>query len=129
MKDASIIKISFIGILMALLLVTCQSKPRGYVNGFERFVERVEKNASSYSKEQWDRNDEQFQKYVERYNTEKSKLTIDEKRKVGELTGRYYEARVKSMGLNLFGEIRDWLDFIKGFADEIKEDIENYQNQ
>jgi hypothetical protein len=44
-----------VGIVM--LLAACQSTPLGYVNSFERFVERVEKNASSYSQEQWERND------------------------------------------------------------------------
>lgn len=129
MKNSSIMRMSAIGIIMILLMVSCQSMPLSYVKSFEHFVERVEKNASSYSKEQWNRNDEQLQKYVERYNTEKSKLSTDEKRKVGELTVRYYKARVKSMGINIFGEIKDWLDYIEGFANEIMKDVENYQNQ
>jgi hypothetical protein len=129
MKDSSIIRISFIGILMALLLVACQSKPRGYVNGFERFVERVEKNASSYTNEQWEKNDEQLKKYVDQYDKEKQKLSSDEKRKVGELTVRYYKARVKAKGLNILGEIDGWLEYLKGFSDEIMKDVENYQNQ
>ena len=112
-----------------MLLAACQSTPLGYVNSFERFVERVEKNASSYSQEQWERNDQHLQEFVERYNKKKQKLSPEQKRKVGELPGRYYKARVKSMGLNILGEIGGWLDYIKGFADEIMEDIENYQNQ
>ena len=116
-----------VGIVM--LLAACQSTPLGYVNSFERFVERVEKNASSYSQEQWNRNDEHLQKFIERYDKEKQKLSSDEKRKVGELTVRYYKARVKSMGLNILDEIGGWLDFLEGFADEIMKDIENYQNQ
>lgn len=129
MRNKSVVRLSFIGIIIVLLLMACHSMPIGYVNSFERFVERVEKNALSYTKEQWEKNDEQQKKYVERYKTEKSKLTTDEKRKVGELTVRYYKVRVKSMGLSIFGGLRDWLDYIKGFADEIMEDIENYQNQ
>lgn len=127
-KTTTEIRLLF-GVMMILLLTSCQSTPLGYVDSFERFVERVEKNASSYSKEQWEKNDEQLNKYVERYKTEKAKLSTDEKREVGRLTVRYYKARVKSIGLNIFGEIGDWLEYIKGFADEIKEDIENYQNQ
>lgn len=115
--------------LVLILMAACQSTPQGYVNSFERFVERVEKNASSYSIEQWEKNDEQLNKYVERYKTEKAKLSVDEKREVGGLTVRYYKARVKSIGFKIFGEIRDRLDYIKGFADEIMKDVENYQNQ
>lgn len=116
-------------VLILMVGVACQSKPLGYLNGFERFVERVERNASTYSQEQWNRNDEHLQKFIERYDKEKQKLSSDEKRKVGELTVRYYKARVKSMGLNILDEIGGWLDFLEGFADEIMKDIENYQNQ
>ena len=115
-----------VGIIMILLLASCQSKPLGYVDSFERFVERVEKNASSYSQEQWEKNDERLQSFIERYDKEKQNLPSDEKRKVGELTVRYYKARAKSLGLNILGEIGDWLDYLQGFANEIMKDVENY---
>ena len=118
-----------VGIITILLFASCQSTSLGYVDSFERFVERVEKNASSYSQEQWKKNDERLQNVIERYDKEKKKLSSDDKKKVGELTVRYYKARVKSMGLNVFDEIGGWLDYLEGFADEINEDIENYQNQ
>lgn len=118
-----------VGIITILLFVSCQSSPLGYVDSFESFVERVEKNASSYSQEQWEKNDEKLQNYIERYDKEKQKLSSDEKRKVGELTVRYYKARMKSLGLNIIGEIGGWIDYLQGFADGITKDIENYQNQ
>ncbi len=117
------------GIVVALLIISCESTPIGYVNGFERFVMRIERNASNYTQEQWKQNDGQLQKYVERYQTEKSKLLPDEKRKVGELTFRYYKVRVKVVGFNVLGEIDGWLDYIEGFADEVMKDVEKYQNQ
>lgn len=116
------------GIMMILLFVSCQSSPLGYVDSFERFVERVEKNASSYTNEQWEKNDEQLKKYVDQYDKEKQKLSSDEKRKVGELTVRYYKARVKAKGVNILGEINGWLEYLKGFGDEIMKDVDNYQN-
>ena len=127
MKGATVCRASLMGIIV-ILFVSCESTPWSYINSFERFVERVEKNASSYSKEQWEKNDEQLKKYVEQYDKEKQKLSSDEKRKVGELTFRYYKARVKSMGLNIFDEIGGWLDYIEGFGYEIMKDVENCQN-
>ncbi len=118
-----------VGIVMILLFTSCQSKPLGYVDSFERFVERVEKNASSYSQEQWEKNDERLQNFIERYDKEKKKLSSDDKKKVGELTVRYYKARVKSMGFGILDEIGGWLDYLEGFANEIMKDVENYQNQ
>jgi mevalonate pyrophosphate decarboxylase len=99
------------------------------MNTFERFVKRVEKNAMSYTKEQWEKNDEQLKKYVNQYDKVKQKLSSDEKMKVGELTVRYYKARVKAKGLNILGEIDGWLEYLKGFGDEILKDVDNYQNQ
>lgn len=113
------------GIIM-ILFVSCESTPWSYMNSFERFVERVEKNASSYSKEQWEKNDEQLKKYVEQYDKEKQNLSTDEKRKVGELTVRYYKARVKAKGLNILGEIDDRLEYLKGFGEEILKNDDAY---
>ncbi len=129
MKNASIYyKVSFVGIILILLLVACESTPEGYMHGFERFVERVENNASSYTDEEWKDNDQQLRNYIEGYDEIKMSLSSDEKRKVGELTFRYYKSRVKSFGLNALGEIADWLDFINGFASKVNEDVSNQNN-
>ena len=117
------------GIFLWSFLFSCQSSSKGYVTSFERFVMRVEQNASKYSNEEWDRNDANLHEMIDRYSVEKSKLSPDQKRKIGELTVRYYKARIKSFGFGVIGEIGDWLDFIQGFADEIMEEIENYQMQ
>lgn len=129
MNKTSLVKVLLSGIILILLLMACKSTPLGYVDSFERFVERVEKNASSYSQEQWEKNDERLQSFIERYDKEKQNLPSDEKRRVGELTVRYYKARVKSLGLNILGEIEDWIDYLQGFADEIMKNVENYQEQ
>lgn len=121
--------IAFISVIVIMLLASCQSTPWGYVNNFERFVERVEKNATSYTNEQWEKNDGQLKKFVDQYDKEKQRLSSDEKKKVGELTVRYYKARVKAKGLNILGEIDGWLEYLKGFGDEIMKDVDNYQNQ
>ena len=129
MKNTSIYRITLIAIILSLLFLSCESTPWSYMNTFERFVKRVEKKVSSYTKEQWEKNDEQLKKFVDQYYKEKQKLSSDEKRKVGELTVRYYKARVKAKGLNILGELDGWLEYLKGFGDEILKDVDNYQNQ
>lgn len=125
MKGTTVCRALLMGIIV-ILFVSCESTPWSYINSFERFVERVEKNASSYSKEQWEKNDEQLKKYVEQYDKEKQKLSSDEKRKVGELTVRYCKARVKAKGLNILGEMDDWLEYFKGFGEEILKNDDAY---
>ncbi|MBR6847233.1 MAG: hypothetical protein IKM74_03790 [Bacteroidales bacterium] len=116
---------SFFAFMLLLMLVSCQSGASRFVNKFERFIERVESNASSYSQVEWEQKDEQFQEFVDDYKELKKDLSPDEKRKVGELTIRYYKARVKSFGFGVLGEIGGWLEYIQGVADEIKEDVKN----
>lgn len=108
------------GIMMILLFASCQSTPLGYVDSFERFVERVEKNASSYSKEQWERNDKQFKRFIERYKTEKQKLSPEENEKIGRLMARYTKAKIGSGKLfDIIKETRAWFDCFNGFKKEI----------
>lgn len=99
------------------------------MNGFERLVEKVEHNASSLSQEQWEQYDGQMRVFINRYGNEKHNLSLEDKKKVGELTARYYKARVESFGFKILGDIGNWMAFIQGFIEEIKEDLENYQNQ
>lgn len=113
---------TFIGIIMVLLFVACQPTRRGYVNSFERFVERIERKAASCSKEQWKNNDQQFVKFVERYKTEKQGLTLEENQIVGRLMARYVKARLVSGNLRvLVNEALGWFGCLEGFVDEIKD--------
>ena len=113
------------GVMLLLLLLSCQQKPRNYVGGFERFVVQIEQNASSYTSQDWENNDVKFEDYLERFNGQKAKLTTEEKKKIGELTARYYKARVKSVQNTVMNELNDWADFIEGFTNEIIGEIEN----
>ena len=117
------------GIIMLFFCASCQSRREGYLNGFERLVEKVEQIGPSLSQEQWEQYDEEVRTYINRYNNEKDNLSLEDKKKVGELTARYYQVRVESLGFNILGDIENWMAFIQGFIKEIKEDLENYQNQ
>lgn len=122
MKNTSIVRITFIGIIMVLLFVACRPTRRGYVYRFERFVERVERNASSCTKEQWKNIDQQFLKFVEGYKTEKRGLTLEENQKVGHLMARYVKTRLGPGNLySLVKEALGWFGCLEGFVDEIKD--------
>lgn len=121
MNKTSLVKVLLSGIIMLLLLMACRPKPpRGYVNNFERFVERVEKNASSCSEKQWERNDKQFKGFVKRYRTENQKLSSEENERVGGLMARYAIAKLESGKIfDIVNEIRAWFKCLDGFKKEI----------
>ena len=119
-------QVLIVGIFMLLFCASCQSRREGYLNGFERFIEKAEHNGPSLSQEQWAQYDEEVRTYINRYNNEKDNLSLEDKKKVGELTARYYKTRVESLGFNILGDIGNWMAFIQGFIEEIKEDTDTY---
>ena len=123
MNKTSLVKVLLSVIILILLLMACRPKPpRGYVNNFERFVERVEKNASSCSEEQWERNDKQFRGFIERYKTEKQKLSPEENKKIGRLMARYAKAKLRrGIIIDAFKEVKGWFDCLVGFKEEISD--------
>lgn len=104
----------FVGFFM---LVSCKNATEKYVNSFESFVQRTERNAQNYTDEQWKRADTQFEAFTgERYEKIEHKLTSEQKKKVAELTARYYKLRVKSTGSELIESIKNGLNYIEGFT-------------
>lgn len=126
MKKTSIWIGLVLGIVGFILLFSCQPRAKGYLREFERFVERVEHNESSLSQKQWEQYDAELQVFVNRYKSEKDNLSHEDKKRVGELTARYYKARIESLGFAFLGEIGNWIAFIQGFIDEIKKDTDTY---
>lgn len=124
-------KLSFL--LFELFFVTaicaCQSSSCKVVDSFEHFVERSEKKATVHDRVNWDIYDSQFENYLEEINKRKHSLSSEEREKVGELTARYCKARFFDFQGTLIDEMNCWSDYLMGFTNEIKRDVENYQNQ
>lgn len=113
-----------------VILSSCKSATERYIDGFEAFVVRTERNADNYNTEQWDKADMQFDNYTgERYEKVEQKLTPEQKKKVGELTARYYKLRVKSAGGDIIEKIKGGLNYIEGFAEEIMGGISDNENE
>ena len=122
--------LSFSAIALVLGLFTlcesCQSRTRNYVANFERFVMKVEQNAEFYSKDDWKKADETFKKFKqEKLNRENSGLNFssEEQNKIGKLEARYYKVRVASVGKGLIEEVEGDLEYLKGFAEEVLNEL------
>ena len=109
-----------------LLCESCQSRPRNYVENFERFVMKVEQNAETYSKDDWKKADDTFKKFKqEKLNRENagSKFSSEEQNKIGKLEARYYKVRVASVAKGLIEEVEGDLEYLKGFAEEVLNEL------
>ncbi len=110
-----------------LLLAGCAStSPRT----FERVVADAEQNGQQYSREDWERADESFEHFCQRYDyAQLQKMSEEEQREVGRLMARYTKARAKSAMKDLDGFIKTGATLLEGFLEglglEVEESEEN----
>lgn len=103
--------------LVSAFAVSCESASVTYIKGFENFVSKVERDGSNYTKEEWEQKDVEFKKYIEaKYDKVANELTSNDKKKVGELTARYYKVRAKAYGEDVIDSIEDGIDYLGGFV-------------
>lgn len=119
-----------VAILIGMLFVSCQSTPQGYLNAFERFVEEVEQDASSYSKGDWSERNEEFEEFVgEKYEKVKDKLSAEDKRVMAEFVVRYYKARIVTSSVEFLNQVGKGVDFLEHFGKELFEEIKPLKEQ
>ena len=130
-KKINVTVFSVVLLSCMMLLAACQTKLTAqlYMESLERFVEKVEENADSYSAKDWDRKDAEFSKFMdEKFEKVKDQLTPEDKRKVGELTARYTKARLRGVGSTVKGTLEEWMDYVKGFTDELQESMNVFES-
>lgn len=114
-------------LLVSMLLAGCAStSPRT----FERVVADAEQNGQQYSQEDWERADENFEHFCQRYDyAQLQKMSEEEQREVGRLMARYTKARAKSALKDVDGALRTGAALLKGFLEglgmEVEESEEN----
>ena len=113
--------------VVALLVSSCASVLPAR---FESFVDKVEKNASSYSEDDWQAVSDQFEKLVQQYDKSYDKLKPSERERIDKAIGRYRAILVKS-GINnlldsfddvvsgLSSKVRGFIDGIGSFLEEL----------
>ncbi|MDR0874445.1 MAG: hypothetical protein LBN27_13440 [Prevotellaceae bacterium] len=114
-------------ILTAFLTCACsQYSKTAYLKNFESFVADVEQNYQQFTEQDWQKKDAEFEEYSEKYyKKHKRDLTDAEKKKIGKLHARYLIAKSKGLGGNFLDDVKDGINYINGFFDELTEDNEN----
>lgn len=117
-------RIKFQIITVVAIVLVCSacnfSRTANKVAAFERFVQKVEKNAANYSTEDWDKADVAFKDFVEnKLNKNNNNFTSEEMRKIGELEARYYKVRIKYAGEGVLDKLKKELEYLIGFGEEI----------
>jgi two-component SAPR family response regulator len=115
--------------LIVLLLSACGSRTSS-INSFERFVNKVEARADTYTLEDWERADIEFEKYTDKYlNNNERHLTDNDKKKIGKLHAKYFAIRAKAYEKQLKEDIEDAVIYFEGFMEGLEEETQDYDNQ
>ena len=108
--------------MTVLLAAACSTtSPRT----FERVVADAEQNGAKYSEEDWNRADDDFQRFCQRYNYDRLKaMSEEEQREVGRLMARYIKTRVESSVNDFDTLLKTGATLLKGFAEGLGLELE-----
>lgn len=108
---------------LVVFAVSCLApmSKESYLEGFERFVDRVEKNHEKYNKKDWEWANSQFQKYNgDWYEEYCDEFTLSDQLKIKSFIIRYYSYQDEE-------DIAEILEqFFKEDLDEVREKIQEY---
>lgn len=100
----------------ALLFASCtQSLP----DRMDAFVANVEKNADTYTQEDWEQANAQFETLYDEYKANKGSLTGDEVKQIQDAVSRYVKRVVKSGVTSVTGAIEEIGNQLPGLFEDL----------
>ena len=101
-------RLSYIIALAALTLILC-SWTTLLVKRFEHFVDKVEKNAATYTEEDWEKANESFSDLMKEYDEDYDKCSEEQYDRIDKCIGRYHALVVKSGADDTLKELNEVL--------------------
>lgn len=101
-------RLSYIITLAALTLILC-SWTTLLVKRFEHFVDKVEKNAATYTEEDWEKANESFSDLMKEYDEDYDKCSEEQHDRIDKCIGRYHALVVKSGADDTLKELNEVL--------------------
>lgn len=102
--------------LLAALLVmaSCTST---LPKQFTALADKVEKHGDSFSDEQWNNANDQYEKLVEQFNENADKFNAEQKKEITSAIGRYQAAALKAGLKGAAGAVEELVEGAKGFLE------------
>lgn len=98
----------------AVLLASCMAT---LPKQFNAIADKVEKNGASFSTEQWEKVNAQFDKLMQEYNKVVDKLNADQKKEINSAIGRYQAASLKAGLGQAANAVEELVEGAKGFLE------------
>ena len=110
-----------------LCLGSCESKSR--VDELKEFVEKVEKEGSSYTEEQWEEVNEEFSKMLDKLN-EYEDMTPEELQEVAKLQGEFAAKAFKEQAGKAMEKAGAMLDgFMQGLTGDTEDEEDDRKDK
>lgn len=107
-------------IVAAGLLFLLSACAGNNIKSFERVVVDVEANAGSYSEADWERADEAYKEFMEKYDYEYlTSLSDEEQQEVGRLVARYAKVRLEYANRQMRNLLRAGSNMTQGYLEEM----------
>jgi hypothetical protein len=101
-----------------------------YISSFERFVNSVAENQESYTAEDWEQADLEFENFIDsEYVKYQAKLTQEENQKIGKLKGKYLAIRAKSEADNFMNSLKNSFEQLDGMIEGFVEEFDTTETQ
>jgi len=110
-------------ILSAFLLASCATSLPGKI---DNLADKVETKGASYTLEQWEKSNVEFEKLIDDYIENYDKYSIAEKKEINAAIGRYSAAALKSGAQDVASEVEDMLDELPGNIDALVEGAKGF---
>ena len=116
LKDYSlVILLSAFSFSLLFVFASCGPNKESYLHDFRRFVEKVEKNCTSYSESEWNDIETEYTDLTsERLEKVKDSFTSEDHHELARLQGRYLAAQIKRQGNKILEGGKEIIEGAKG---------------
>ena len=108
-----------LSILAIALIATSCSFTASLPDRFEKFVDKVDAGASSYTEQDWNRVSQQFDKLMNQYEDSYDKLSKEDRKRINASIGRYRAIILKSGFGSVIDNLDDTLQNLSSFINEL----------
>jgi hypothetical protein len=113
--------------ILSIIILGCSFYSKDdYLKGFNAFIIKVEADYKTYSDEDWENKELEYQEYINsQYKKFKEKLTDEDVRSVGKLKGKYQAIKIKYEANKYIDKAVESINQLEGIVEGVIESINN----
>ena len=119
LKHLSIKSLYALALILSISFTSCGTKEK--YKELQSSINEVEKNATKFSPQDWEKYDLEIEQTKEKLNAEREKYSPEETEKMNKLIGKYYALKATHKVKNLKEELKDATQQIEGVFETIFE--------